>query len=61
MNKANQCDYCLYLVNDEEFDEVYCSMNMDQDELAKSEYGRNSSCNYFRMGDDYTIVKKQGL
>ena len=59
--KANQCDYCLYLDEDPETGEFYCSMNMDQDELEKLRFDSHNSCQYFRMGDDYTIVKKQGL
>lgn len=61
MNKENQCEYCLYLAYDEELDEHYCSVSIDQDDLEKYEYNRRSSCQYFRMGNDYTIVKKQAF
>lgn len=61
MNKANQCEYCLYFGYDEEYEESYCTMNIDQDEFEKLIYSRESSCPYFRMGDEYTIVKKQGF
>jgi len=61
MDKQNQCDYCLYLTLDEETDEDYCSLNLDQDDLAKMRYDRKASCPYFKMGDDYTIVRKQGV
>lgn len=61
MNKDNQCEYCLYMDYDEETDEHYCSLNLDQDEIAKSSYDTHSSCKYFRMGDDYTIVNKQSV
>ncbi|MCT4598840.1 MAG: DUF6472 family protein [Vallitalea sp.] len=57
--KKNQCDYCLYLAYDEETDEHYCQLNLDQDEVAKLTFSTYNSCPYFRMGDDYTIVRKQ--
>jgi hypothetical protein len=57
--KKNQCDYCLYLAYDEDTDEYYCQLNLDQDEVAKLTFSTYSNCQYFRMGDDYTIVRKQ--
>jgi hypothetical protein len=53
----------MYLTYDEELDEDYCAMsaNIDQDDFAKSSYDPQSSCSCFRMGDDYTITKKQGF
>lgn len=59
--KENQCEYCLYLDNDQETGEYYCTMNFDQDELAKLRFDKHASCPYFRMGDDYTIAGKQGV
>lgn len=56
---SNQCDRCLYLAYDEVVDEHYCTMTLDQDDLEKLRYARHSSCPYFRMGDEYTIVRKQ--
>lgn len=59
--KKSQCDYCVYLTYDEETEEEYCSLNLDQDDVVKLNYSQSQSCPYFRMGDDYTIVRKQGL
>lgn len=59
--KENECDHCLYLDYDEEVDEHYCSLTLDQDDIEKLTYNRHASCPYFRRGDDYTIVKKQAL
>lgn len=58
MSKS-QCDYCMNLAYDEEIDEHYCSINLDQDEVGRYRYNKYESCPLFRMGDDYTIVKKQ--
>lgn len=57
----NQCEYCLYLAYDEELEDDYCSIRLDQDELEKLRYTQHSSCPYFRQGDDYSIVKKQAF
>lgn len=61
MNEDNQCEYCLYMDYDDESDENICSLNLDQDEFAKSAYDRYSSCKYFRIGNEYTIVNKQSV
>ncbi len=61
MNKSNQCGYCLYYDYDEELDEHYCSLNIDQDDAAKMRYNREASCPYFRIGNEYTIINKQGF
>jgi len=44
MNKDNQCEYCLYMDYDDESNEDICSLNLDQDDLAKSTYDCHSSC-----------------
>jgi hypothetical protein len=61
MTKDNQCDYCLYQSEDDETSESYCSLNLDQDEVATLLSDRSRSCPYFRMGDDYTVVRKQAF
>lgn len=57
---TNQCDYCMNLDQDQETGEYYCIINMDQDEVAKLRFDSSRGCPYFKMGDDYSIVKKQG-
>ncbi|GMQ63933.1 MULTISPECIES: DUF6472 family protein [Vallitalea] len=59
--KKNQCDYCLYLTYDEETDDYYCSLSLEQDDVEKLSYSKYNGCPYFRMGDDYTIVRKQAF
>lgn len=61
MNTSNQCEHCMLLDYDEVLDEHYCTVNLDQDDMEKLSYNRKASCPYFRMGDDYTIVKKQAF
>lgn len=59
--KENQCNFCLYLSYDEDLDEDYCTLTLDQDDIEKLSYNRSASCPYFRQGDDYSIVKKQAF
>lgn len=56
--KSN-CDICMHYYYDYDYECYCCSMNLDEDEMQH--FIRNSfdNCPYFRLGDDYTIVKKQ--
>ncbi len=54
------CENCWYNALDEEAEEYFCSLYLDEDEFyaIKNEY--NGQCRYFRpCGNEYDIVKKQ--
>lgn len=53
------CDFCINYTYDEEYDCYTCIIDMDEDELYSTVFGRVKDCPYFRMGDEYTIVRKQ--
>ena len=53
------CDTCWYFDYDEEFDEYYCMMDLDEDEYEKFITNRNTSCPYYQNGDEYLVVRKQ--
>ncbi len=53
------CESCLNLAYDEELEEDVCIMDLDEDEVRMFYSSRYKKCPYYRMGDDYTIVKKQ--
>lgn len=53
------CEICMNYVYDEEFDEYICAIDMDEDEIFSVLNDKRRGCPYFRMGDDYTIVRKQ--
>lgn len=44
---------------DEDFNYYVCTMGLDEDEEIKFMMDTFSDCPYFRMGDDYTIARKQ--
>lgn len=59
---ASQCDNCWYNTYDEEMDDYYCDLQLDEDEYVKllRELGNNKSCRYFRPDiGEYGIVRKQ--
>ena len=55
-----ECDTCWYWDYDEEFDEYYCDINLDEDEYLKFLSSvSEAKCPYFKNGDEYAIVRKQ--
>ena len=55
------CDRCMHLEYDEAKDQYFCSIVpiMDEDELAKMSYYYSKGCPYYKIGDEYTLVRKQ--
>ena len=53
------CDMCMFYEYDEEYEEMICIMNLDEDEMARFVMSGSKSCPYFRFGVEYTIVRKQ--
>ncbi len=56
---CSQCDTCWYFDYDEEFDEYYCMMDLDEDEVYRFLASAGSRCPYYRQGDDYTLARRQ--
>ena len=46
-------------VYDEEFDEYYCMMDLDEDEYYRIVATNQVRCPYYRQGDDYTLARRQ--
>lgn len=53
------CDMCANFCYDEEFDEYYCDINLDEDEYMRFLTSSNTNCPYFRNGDEYEVVRHQ--
>lgn len=53
------CDYCNNLVYDEEDEEYYCEVDMDEDDMARLYQSHNSECPYFQSNNEYEVVKHQ--
>ena len=56
---GNCCEECIYYAYDEEYEEYYCTVEMDEDDYARMSYDSHSGCAHFTRGDEYTIVRKQ--
>ena len=56
-----ECDTCGNLIYDDEAEEYICDINMDEDDLVRFLSDRHSNCPYYQNGDEYRIVRKQGV
>ena len=56
---GNACEYCAYYAYDELTDTYMCEIDLDEDEVAGFLSGSADSCHYFRLEDEYGIVRKQ--
>lgn len=55
----NLCDTCAYLEYDEEDEEYFCSVDMDEDDYGRMISSGRRSCVYYRDGDEYRVVRHQ--
>ena len=54
-----ECDTCWHWDYDEEYDEYYCMMDLDEDEYYRFVASGSARCPYYRQGDDYSLARKQ--
>ena len=59
MGKQMNCDECAYYMYDEEYEEYYCTVDMDEDDYSRLLSDNRSQCPYFRNGDEYAVVRHQ--
>ena len=53
------CELCSNYYYDDELCEYCCDVNLDEDEMMHFLSTPNYACPYFRLDDEYEIVKKQ--
>ena len=53
------CEPCAYFEYDEEDEEYYCSIDMDEDDFARLSATNFRECHFYRNGDEYAVVKHQ--
>ena len=56
---ASQCDLCAYYWIDEEDGTGECQVNLDEDEMYRFLSGTQQECPYFRLDDEYAVVRHQ--
>lgn len=55
-----KCDDCIHLAYDDELDEEYCEMELDEDELGRLLRGDDAACPFYRGGNsDYFLSGRQ--
>lgn len=53
------CEACVNYIYEED-DECYsCLVNLDEDEMYRFLSGERTSCPYFRLDDEYGVVRRQ--
>ena len=57
--KATNCESCVYYVYDEDYDCYSCYIDLDEDEMGRFLSGTNFSCPYYRLDDEYGVVRHQ--
>ena len=50
------CESCGNFIYDEEFEEYYCQMELDEDEYGRLVSNSNYKCPYFIFNDEYKVV-----
>lgn len=55
----NNCESCVNYVYDEEYECYTCLVNLDEDEMYRFIHGTGSSCPYYRLDDEYGVVRHQ--
>ena len=56
---SGNCDSCEFYEFDEEWGEYVCAMSLDEDEMVSFLNARRKECPYFKLYDEYAIVRKQ--
>lgn len=53
------CEDCENYEYDEECEDYVCAVDMDMDELEQFLLSRRTRCPYYRVRDEYRIVRRQ--
>lgn len=59
MSRSTGCDTCVYYVYDESYGCYCCEVNLDEDEMAHFLSQSNWNCPYYRLDDEYAVVRRQ--
>ncbi len=59
MKGKSNCDCCINYIYDDEYECYTCQMNLDEDEMMRFLSKSIDDCPYFRLNDEYKIVRKQ--
>lgn len=57
--QQSSCESCINYVYDEDYEYYVCDADLDEDEMAHFLGDRKFSCPYYRLDDEYAIVRHQ--
>ena len=55
----SQCDDCSHFEYDDEMDYWYCTVGLDEDEMANFIQGRVRECPFYSFNEEYELARKQ--
>jgi len=55
------CETCANYSYDDEDEEYYCDVQMDEDEFSHVMLSHRRVCPFYRNGDEYEVVKHQAF
>lgn len=55
------CETCANYSYDDEDEEYYCDVQMDEDEFSRVMLSQRKACPFYRNGDEYEVVKHQAF
>lgn len=55
----SNCETCVNYVYDEDYECYVCEQDLDEDEMGKFLRGSFENCPYYRLDDEYGIVRHQ--
>lgn len=53
------CENCVNYIYDEDTEEYVCTANLDEDEYVRLLSSNFKGCPFFRLDDEYGVVRKQ--
>ena len=53
------CDNCSHYIWDEYEEYYYCDIDLDEDDMVRFMSSQYESCPYYRLDDEYAVVRKQ--
>lgn len=59
MAENGSCESCVFYCYDEEEEVYFCEVDMDEDEAARLISDRRAACPYYRLDDEYAVVRHQ--
>ena len=56
---SSNCDACVNYIYDDDYECYCCLVNLDEDEMYRFLAGTQRECPYFRLDDEYGVVRHQ--